>query len=57
MKISKQIPNHKLSVWSKFQVRCFNIAEVMPICVISTCYPQKNAPEDIENLEMQLKSF
>ena len=57
MKISKKIPNHKLSVWSKFQVSCFNNAEVMPTFVFSTCYPQKNASEDIENLKMQLKLF
>ena len=57
MKIPKKIPNHKSSVWSKFQVSCFNNAEVMSIFIISTCYPQKNAPEDIENLKMRLKSF
>ena len=57
MKFSKEILNHILSVWSKFQVSCFNNAEVIPIFVISIYYPQKNAPEDIENLKMQLKSF
>ena len=37
----KKIPNHRLSVWSKFQVNCFNNAEGMPIFVIRTCYPRK----------------
>ena len=33
VKFSKKIPNHKLNVWSKFQVSRFNNAEVMPIFV------------------------
>ena len=58
MNISKKIPNHKIKcVVQVSSADALILPKLCPICVISTCYPQKNAPEDIENLEMQLKSF